>query len=58
MARCTDHAKLQLEGVKIERRKELGRGSYGFVIEVSVNETGCMENPERRNNPDQPLAFF
>ena len=41
MAQYIDHARLQLEGVKIERRKELGRGSYGFVIEVSVNGTTC-----------------
>ena len=42
MAQCIDDGKLRLIGVKrTERKKELGRGAYGFVIEVSVNGTIC-----------------
>ena len=42
MAQWIDHAKLQLEGVKLTaKKKELGRGAYGVVIEVSVNGTIC-----------------
>ncbi|XP_065901572.1 probable serine/threonine-protein kinase kinX [Dysidea avara] len=42
MAHWTDYAKLRLEGVKKTKRKEtLGKGSYGRVIEVSVNGTIC-----------------
>ena len=42
MAQWIDHDKLQLNGVeRTERKKELGRGAYGVVLEVSVNGTIC-----------------
>jgi len=42
MAQWTDYTKLRLQGIKKTEKKEaLGKGSYGRVIEVSMNGTIC-----------------